>query len=85
MQVPRVEVQKLRDLLPGESSDEVRVRVEPARRHQRNRFEGMDIASNTDKRSASILVGNRFELTLCAFIIFLHPKALTPKLADWQP
>jgi len=55
MQVPRVEFQKLRDMRPGETSAEVRARVEAARQHQRERFTGTDIASNADIRSAQIL------------------------------
>jgi magnesium chelatase family protein len=54
MQVPRVEFQKLRDMRPGETSAEVRARVEAARQHQRNRFAGTDIASNADMRPAQI-------------------------------
>jgi magnesium chelatase family protein len=54
MQVPRVEFQKLRDMRPGETSAEVRARVEAARGHQRNRFAGTDIASNADMRPAQI-------------------------------
>jgi magnesium chelatase family protein len=54
MQVPRVEYQKLRDMRPGETSAEVRARVESARERQRARFEGTDIASNADMRPAQI-------------------------------
>jgi len=54
MQVPRVEYQKLRVMRKGESSAEVRGRVEAARQHQRNRFSGTDIASNADMRPAQI-------------------------------
>jgi magnesium chelatase family protein len=54
IQVPRVEYQKLRDMRAGESSAEVRARVEAARERQRNRFAGMDIASNADMRPAQI-------------------------------
>jgi len=54
MQVPRVEYQKLRDMRKGESSAEVRARVEVARQHQRKRFEGTDIVSNTDIWPAQI-------------------------------
>jgi magnesium chelatase family protein len=54
MQVPRVEFQKLRDMRLGESSADVRNRVEAARQHQRNRFAGTDIASNADMRPAQI-------------------------------
>ena len=54
MQVPRMEYQKLRDMRPGESSADVRVRVEAARERQRVRFEGTDIASNADMRPRQI-------------------------------
>ncbi len=54
MQVPRVEYQKLRDMRQGESSAEVRARVEVARERQRMRFEGMDIASNAEMRPRQI-------------------------------
>ena len=53
-QVPRVAYQKLRDLKPGETSAEVRARVEAARERQRERFAGTDIASNADMRPAEI-------------------------------
>ena len=54
MQVPRVEYQKLRDMHKGESSAEVRQRVEAARERQRQRFEGIDIASNADMHPRQI-------------------------------
>ncbi len=54
MQVPRVEYQKLRDMRQGESSAEVRARVEVARECQRVRFAGTEIASNADMRPAQI-------------------------------
>ena len=54
MQVPRVEYQKLRDMRKGESSAEVRKRVEAARERQRQRFEGTDIASNADMRPRQV-------------------------------
>ncbi len=54
MQVPRVEYQKLRDLKAGESSADVRARVEAARERQRERFKGTNIASNADMRPAEI-------------------------------
>ncbi|MDY6868425.1 MAG: ATP-binding protein, partial [Chloroflexota bacterium] len=54
MQVPRVEYQELRDLQPGESSAEVRTRVEAARERQRERFGESGIASNADMRPAQI-------------------------------
>jgi magnesium chelatase family protein len=54
MQVPRVEYQKLRDMRKGESSAEVRQRVETARERQRERFKGTDIACNADMRPRQI-------------------------------
>ena len=54
MQVPRVEYQKPRDMRPGESSAEIRIRVEAARERQRQRFAGMAIASNADMWPAQI-------------------------------
>jgi magnesium chelatase family protein len=50
----QVEYQKLRDMRPGESSAEVRERVEAAREQQRVRFAGTDIASNADTRPAQV-------------------------------
>jgi predicted ATPase with chaperone activity len=44
MQLPRVEYQKLRDMRPGETSAEVRVRVEAARELQRQQCEKTSIA-----------------------------------------
>ena len=38
----------------GESSAEVRQRVETARERQRERFEGTDIASNADRHTANV-------------------------------
>jgi magnesium chelatase family protein len=54
MQVFQVEFAKLRDMRPGESSAEVRARVEAAREQQRKRFAGLEIASNADMRPAQI-------------------------------
>ena len=54
MQVFQVKYQKLRDMRQGESSAEVRARVETARQRQRERFTGTDIASNADMRPAQI-------------------------------
>ena len=52
MQVPRVEFQKLRNMRPGETSSEVRLRVKAARERQRERFIGTPIASNADMHPA---------------------------------
>ena len=54
IQVPRVEYSKLRDLRAGESSADVRVRVEAARALQRERFKDSGIASNADMRPAHV-------------------------------
>jgi magnesium chelatase family protein len=54
MQVPRVEFAKLRDMRPGETSAEVRVRMEAAREYQRQRFAGTSIASNADMHPPQI-------------------------------
>ena len=54
MKVFQVEFAKLRDMRPGESSADVRARLEAARQHQRKRFAGTDIASNADMRPAQI-------------------------------
>ena len=54
MQVPRVDYQKLRDMRPGETSSEVRLRVEAAREQQRQRFAGTGIASNADMHPPQI-------------------------------
>lgn len=54
MQVPGMDYQKLRDKRPGETSAEVRVRVEAAREHQRKRFAGTNIASNSDMHLVQI-------------------------------
>jgi len=48
MPVPRVEFQKLRDMRSGETSSEVRARVEAARKRQRQRLVGTAITSNID-------------------------------------
>ena len=45
MQVFQVEYQKLRDTRQGESSAEIRARMETARQRQRARFAGTGIAS----------------------------------------
>jgi len=44
----------LRDMRKGESSADVRNRVEAARARQRKRFEGIDMASNADMRPRQI-------------------------------
>ncbi len=54
MQVFQVEYQKLRDMGMGESSANVRARVETARQRQCERLEGTNIASNPDMRPAHI-------------------------------
>ena len=54
MQVLRVGYQKLRDMRPGETSAEVRVRVGAARECQRGRFAGTAITSNADMHPVQI-------------------------------
>jgi magnesium chelatase family protein len=54
MPVPQVDHQKLRDIRPGESSSELRLRVEAARERQRVRFAGTGIASNADMHPPQI-------------------------------
>ena len=49
-----MDYQKLCGIRPGETSAELRVRVEVARERQRERFAGTDIASNADMRPAQI-------------------------------
>ena len=62
MRVWQVEYQKLLDMRQGESSAQVRERVEAARERQRNRFEGTDIASNADMRPATITFTDLFTI-----------------------
>ncbi len=50
MQVLREEYQKLQSMRLGETSSEVRVRVEAACQVQRERFSGTSLASNADMR-----------------------------------
>jgi magnesium chelatase family protein len=44
IEVPRVDFEKLSDNRRGEASDEIRVRVEQARQHQRERFAELNMA-----------------------------------------
>jgi len=52
--VPRVDYQKLCGIRPGETSAEVRVRVEAVCERQRERLTGTNIASNTDMHPPQI-------------------------------
>lgn len=52
--VPRVEYDKLSETRLGESSSAVRARVETARDHQRNRFDGNGLTCNADMRPADV-------------------------------
>ncbi|MDP2976049.1 MAG: ATP-binding protein, partial [Anaerolineales bacterium] len=54
IEVPRVEYEKLSSERLGESSGDIRKRVEAARQHQRERFSGTDITSNADMRVGEI-------------------------------
>jgi len=77
MQVPRVEYAKLRDMRQGESSAEVRARVEEARERQCVRFEDMGIAGNADMRPTQMPKFYGLEKsarTLFSLISFFHLK-----------
>jgi len=53
--VPRVDYEKLSETRMGETSTDVRVRVEQARQRQRERFKGMEtISSNADMHVAEV-------------------------------
>ena len=52
--VPRVDYEKLTDKRDGESSADIRARVEASRQIQLKRFEGLDIHSNADMRPAQV-------------------------------
>ncbi len=55
IEVPRVDYEKLRSDRLGESSADIRARVEAARDRQRKRFaNSVDIASNADMRVAEV-------------------------------
>ena len=54
IQVPRVDYEKLSDGRTGESSDQVRARVEKARAHQRSRFSDNGVSCNADMRPAEV-------------------------------
>ncbi|HVN54632.1 MAG TPA: YifB family Mg chelatase-like AAA ATPase [Anaerolineaceae bacterium] len=54
IQVPRVEYEKLSDSRLGEPSTTVRERVEIARKRQRQRFQGSDVACNADMHPAEV-------------------------------
>jgi magnesium chelatase family protein len=54
VEVPRLPFQKLEEEKNGESSADIRKRVERARQIQNNRFEGMGIVTNSEMRSDQI-------------------------------
>ena len=56
IEVPRVDFEKLSDNRRGESSEEIRVRVEQARQRQRARFAGLNngVMTNADMRVAEV-------------------------------
>jgi magnesium chelatase family protein len=54
IEVPRVEYEKLSSERLGESSGDIRKRVEAARQRQRERFSGSDIVCNADMRVGEI-------------------------------
>jgi magnesium chelatase family protein len=56
IEVPRVDFEKLSDSRRGESSDDIRARVEAAREMQRQRFNGLEngVMTNADMRVAEV-------------------------------
>ena len=56
IEVPRVDFEKLSDNRRGESSDDIRGRVEKARQGQRERFAGLNngVMTNADMRVAEV-------------------------------
>ena len=56
IEVPRVDFEKLSDNRRGESSDDIRARVEAAREMQRQRFNGLEngMMTNADMRVAEV-------------------------------
>ena len=56
IEVPRVDFEKLSDKRRGESSDDIRARVENARQKQRERFSELNngVMTNTDMRVAEV-------------------------------
>ena len=56
IEVPRVDFEKLSDNRRGESSDDIRARVEAAREMQRQRFSGLEngVMTNADMRVAEV-------------------------------
>lgn len=54
LEVPRIDYEKLADRRPGESSTQVRQRVQAARAVQRLRFSNSDIACNAEMRPAEV-------------------------------
>jgi len=56
IEVPRVDFEKLSDNRRGESSDDIRARVEAARDMQRQRFNGLNngVMTNADMRVAEV-------------------------------
>ena len=55
IEVPRVDYEKLLQMVPGESSVSIRARVEAARVRQNRRFAGTDLTCNADIRELCIL------------------------------
>jgi len=54
IEVPRVDYEKLLQMVPGESSGSIRARVEAARVRQNRRFAGTDLTCNADMGPAEI-------------------------------
>ncbi len=54
VEVPRLKFEKLQEKISGESSAEIRKRVESARKIQQKRFSGLDIVTNSEMNSNQI-------------------------------
>lgn len=52
--VPRIDFEKLSSLVEGESSEDIKKRVESARMIQRKRFEGLTFNTNSEMSSAAV-------------------------------
>ena len=82
IEVPRVQYEKLSDGRLGESSADIRARVEAARERQRARFNGKegekptDILSNADMRPAEVRKFCKLDVALCTNRCWFFGQAL---------
>ena len=54
LEVPKIDVDKLESVEPGESSKDIRARVQKARDIQSSRFKNVDLVTNSDMRAKDI-------------------------------